>query len=130
MPLLENAELVTCMIRDGLTKFAARPCGIPAACAAVWFEPEHDHCGLYISTDAQTPKLLPSDFDFPNFVVADVVVQGVYEEHRNEFHAQVEQLVRSLSQRLPDAINPKLWAVQVAFDHYTEWEPFKEHRTL
>jgi hypothetical protein len=122
MPLLENSETVAQMIRDGLRDFAAAHPRLPAARAVVWFEPEHDHCGLYISTDAVTPKLLPAEFDFPNFAVADAVVQGEYREHREAFWRETEQLVRSVSRELPGPINPKLWAVQIGFEHYNEWE--------
>jgi hypothetical protein len=122
MSLLENRESVVEMIRDGLSRFAATYPALPAQRAVVWFEPEHDHCALYISTDAQTPKLLPTEFDFQNFAVADAIVRSDYEERQEEFWAEVEHLVRGMSYELSSAISPRLWAVQVAFDHYNEWE--------
>ena len=123
MPLLENSDSIVRMIRDGLTGFAATHPGLSAERAVVWFEPEHDHCALYISTDAQTAKLLPTEFDFQNFAVTDVLLPGDYEEQRQEFWREVEQLVRGVSRELPGAINPKLWAVQVGFEHYNQWKP-------
>src|SRR5690349_17288201 len=106
MPLLENPESVVQAIRDGIRDFAATHPTLPAARAVVWFEPEHDHCGLYISTDAQTPKLLPTEFDFQNFAVADAVVRGDFDQHQETFWNEAEQLVRSVSHELPDSINP------------------------
>ncbi len=122
MPLLENTDSVIEMIRRGLSDFATTYHGLLAQRAVVWFEPEHEHCALYISTDAQTQKLLPADFDFQNFAVADAIVRSDYAEQREAFWTEVEQLVRTVSRELPTAINPKLWAVQVAFEHYSEWK--------
>lgn len=122
MPLLEDPQSVTQMVRDGIRDFAAAHPQLHAARAVVWFEPEHNHCGLYISTDPQTRKLLPTEFDFQNFAVADAVARGEYNEHRETFWREAEQLVQGVSGELPASINPKLWAVQVAFDYYNEWE--------
>jgi hypothetical protein len=121
MPLLENPDAILQMVRGGLSRFAEAHPAMPAERAVVWFEPEHDHCALYISTDAQTPSLLPTEFDFQNFAVEDAIVGSDYEEQQEEFWAEAEHLVRRISQSLPNAINPRLWAVQVAFEHYSEW---------
>lgn len=121
MPLFQNADPVEKMIQDGLARFAVTHPGLTAQRVVVWFEPEHEHCGLYISTDAHTPKLLPMDFDFQNFAVTDFVIQGDFNAHRQQFYAEAERLVRQTSQALPASINPKTWAVQVGYQHYNEW---------
>src|SRR4051812_32627230 len=90
MPLLENPDAVARMIRDGLIRFAAEHPGLSAQRAVVWFEPEHDNCALNISTDSQTPKLLPTEFDFQNFEVTDALMQGNYEGQREEFWSEAE----------------------------------------
>ena len=123
MALLENSEFVAQTVLAGLRDFAVAHPRLPAARVVVWFEPEHDHCGLYISTDAATSNLLPTEFDFQNFAVSDIVVGEGYDEHRKAFWKETEQLVRRISCAPPTSISPKLRAVQIAFEYYNEWGP-------
>ena len=125
MPYLKTPELIQAGVIAALERFAKDARTHPVTMAVLWFEPEHDCWGLNISTQPNACKSTPTEFNYQNYEVGDVL--DADEIQAEDLHQEVDAFARRLSRAVPEVCSPPCWGVQVAFEYFVTWETAKNN---
>lgn len=120
MKYILNIDDLSIMFKDALRDFNAER-GAPPFQAVLWIEIEHEHCGLYISTDEACPEKNPAEFDFPNYRIFDILFLDGYQEKTMDIQLEVIDKIKSEVKIINQSALPKVLGVQVDYAHYTKW---------